>query len=502
MENNRFPIKGNIMVLIITFVFITNIISIYYTTIGIVLAFVEIAILLKFLVSGNLEKYISCYILFITTSFEVADFVFLDNSSNIYNFLYLPIMNRYHIYILALLPLIMIIKNGRLPVYWSKLHDIKELKKFNNGLLLLICCGLIGGYISYLFNDNNIQSSFIHFSVFRRDILSFLLIFLIGFYISYLLVISPEFYKKLECFLQSILLAILPSALITIILNLKGNYGNNDVLLMPLVSYFGISIMIFPLYNQYKKQKKLFFWGILLFIIMLSNPSPLGGKWWLLALIIPLIWVIKYLQQMTMKKLVLIHVFLILFLVIIFYIVPMVPKDNIFHRENTLSQYKLDQAISLITFWEEDWFEKLPSSPKFRIDEFINLLYEYFEKPQYLLFGKGFGGSLTKHTHYLDWNSQDAFSIGEINEGLFFNLHFALNVFFLKFGLIGLVFFIGLIYSILKHINYNPWLFIGLIWAFFYFNYYISLYFGLCSLLLGFYKKYRDSIKVMQINLG
>jgi len=471
------------LIIIITVVYIINVFSVEFPIIGILIGVFAIIILLILFFSGQLESYILYLILFMTTGFEVSAFALYEGE--IYSFLKLPGLGSYHIFFLSILPTLLFTRK-KAKFYLNEINKFGDLSKYNKGMFWLIIIGIIFGLLSLLFNDNDVQNSSIHFSHTRQELISFVSVFLLGLYISFFLVSSPQFSNKLERLLRCILVSLLPSSIITIILGLHGYYSGNKTILMPLVIFFGVTLMIFPFYSDYFNRKRYFFNGFILFLIILIFPSPLGGKWWLLIMIIPTIWIINTLYRLNVKKL--IYLNFILPIAIILIITFSLIDHSGQKWENNLSQKKFDQAISSFNIWENNWFENLPNSPKFRIDEFINILFEYNEKPQYLLFGKGFGGSLTQHTSFLDWNQTDAFSIEQIREGRYFRLHFALNKIFLKFGLIGLFYYISIFILCLKGIKKNPWVLLGLIWFLMYFDYYISLNFGLFCLLLGLFK--------------
>lgn len=481
---------------LITLIFVINAISKYSYLIGISLALIEIFILLILFINNNFENYILCFILFFSSSIEVSQFATGSESLKVYNFMNLPIIKGYHTFLFSMLPLFIILREKKITLFFREIRNFKRINIFYKNMIKLTFIGSFSGAICLLLNDNGIMYSPIYWTILRREVLSFGMIFLWTFYISYLLTLRQCFSKKLELWILCILISIIPSAVITVLFNLHGYYGDLEILLLPLVSFYGVLLTIFPYYQDYKKDKSLFISGLLLFFIILLYPSPLSGKWWIVAIFIPIIILIAYFKRLTVLKLFTLYLLMTLITILLVGI-NFFNLDLGYSFNNKLIETKFLQATRTLLFWKEGWFEYLPSSPKFRIDEFINILYEYIKKPQYLLFGKGFGGSIVHHSNYLDWSMPGAFSQEQVQEGIFISLHETINVLFLKFGLFGLYFFIRIITICVRGIGNNPWIVIGAAWFFFFFNAYISLVLGLCSLILGFY--YKD-IKNMQLS--
>ena len=483
------------LVALFTFLFITNILCAYDKRIGITLCVIEIIILLFYLLKGSIKNYVLSFILFLITSIEVSRFIFgFENESRIvYNFFRLPVFNMYHFYLLALLPLILIARENKFKSFFKKISAFKNIRMLARTHLLLIILGFISACICILLNDNKATYHYVFWDILLDEIIEFGMLFLVVFYLAYLITTRKDFYETLEHFLTCILLSIVPSGFIMAILGIWGHYGNSDELKLvtplPLVAFFGVMLIVFPFYKQYQSKKMWFIYGLMLLILMTIYPSPLGGKWWLVVFTIPIVIVSVYFKNMTVIKLLVLCSIVIILVLIWIGIFVINPKmDTTIRFSNIVSQNKFNQATQTLFFWEKHWYDNLASSPKFRFEEFINIIYEYLEKPQYLFFGKGFGGSMTQHMTTLDWSGEGAFTFEQFQAGIFIRLHESANIMFLKFGLFGLFFFLRILFICFRNIRHNPWIVIGMIWFFFYFGRYMSLYFGLCCLVLGLYK--------------
>lgn len=472
--------------ILITILLLLSLYSTRYILIGICVGLLEIAILYILFLKKDLKNYIILYIVFLVTSFEVPLFVSGDSNTIIYSFIRLPVIKTYHLIVLLYMPTILLLIKG-----FNKLKtkDHKILKRFVLCILTVYFFSVISMFLSLILNDNGILNTSIFWEFLRGDIFRHSIALGIIVNLTLLLLIDSSFSKYLEKWLLSILVSLCLLAPISILLGFNGNYGNRDAILLPLGSFFGIMLLTFPFYQKYKRKKILILLGFIILLSMLYLPSPLGGKWWLLLFLVFLIIGMSFYRSSKYRKKfiinVLVTIILVPLLVIMVLMAPM--KDNTFGEES-LHQLKFEQAIQTISVWEEGWFLTLPQSPKFRIDEFINVWLEYKEKPQYFLFGKGLGGSTQHHTNFLNWDNKDAFTEEQIQANIYFDLHETVNVFFLKFGLFGLIILFSTLYVCFRNIFNNPWLLIGAVWLLFYYGIYYSMLLGASSLILGLYQ--------------
>lgn len=473
-------------VILLSILLLLNLYSTRYIFIGVFVGILEIFLLYILLLKKDFKNYIIFYIVFLVTSFEVSLFVSGNSNTIIYSFYRLPLINSYHLVILLYLPIFLFLIKGNYSLDF-KGHVI--LKRFLLGLITVYLFTIFSMLLCIVLNDNgilnlSIYKEFLISDIFRHSIVLGLIINLI-----LLLLKFDSFHNYLEDWLLSILASLCLFAPISILLGFKGSYGNEEAILLPLSSFFGILLLTFPFYQKYKNKKILILLGFTILLCMLYLPSPLGGKWWLLLFLVFIIIAISFYRSSKYRKKFIINVLATIILVpLLVTMILMSPMKNNIFGENSLHQLKFKQAIQTISVWEEGWFLTLPQSPKFRIDEFINVWLEYKEKPQYFLFGKGLGGSIQHHTNFLDWGNKDAFTEKQIQANIYFDLHETVNVFFLKFGLFGLIILFSTLYICFRNIFKNPWLLIGAVWLLFYYGIYFSMSLGASSLILGLYQ--------------
>jgi len=113
-------------------------------------------------------------------------------------------------------------------------------------------------------------------------------------------------------------------------------------------------------------------------------------------------------------------------------------------EKGSVNYYKIEKFIGLITFISSSDFSiyDLPRSPQVRVIETANLLHQ---NPVFILFGKGFGGSISETKYkYGSYLNADDYSETEVKERRFFTLH-TYNQLILKHGvfMIFVLCFIG-----------------------------------------------------------
>jgi hypothetical protein len=131
-------------------------------------------------------------------------------------------------------------------------------------------------------------------------------------------------------------------------------------------------------------------------------------------------------------------IFLIIFVIVI--CVSFIAFISVILQENVLAQSKLSQVISVLDF---NWIFNpylLDASPQYRVIQFYNIVGNLIKNPQYLIFGKGFGGYFSDDLFYHYGASTDGgYSAKEVSSRKFVNPHSSVNEVLLRFGLMGVV---------------------------------------------------------------
>lgn len=464
------------LVILITSLAILCAYSKYSTALALSIAFFEIAVLLYCLVKRDIVKYYALFVVFTGTALSHSVFIYNDATAVLYTFTQLPVVEGFHIPILLLAPILFGFNFSRFKNRLLENHQIKVMILF---LFAMYVSGTLFGLITLLFNDNGLRDHFdLWFFLFRRNLLLYtnLTLFLVG--ISYCFLISKKlrdgFYRYLLVFLLGISLA----AIISVLVGWSADYGSNTTLLLSQAAIFGVFLMVYPLYVKTKFIKGLvcFSIGASSSYLMLYRTSELAGKWWIYTAVVLVALIIKLAisKNLFLKGL---SIFvIILFVSVLIYLLH---NDVGFG----LSETKLHQFIETINVFDRNWYNNLPASPKARIDELVNALFEYFEKPFYFFFGKGFSSSFIQRWGTSDWsvNSVNVFTTLELQYGVYGNMHETVNKIILSFGLLGIVLLIREIWFFAKTFRHSFASLVGFMWFIFFFNSgYSALYIGAC----------------------
>jgi hypothetical protein len=447
---------------------------------------IELAILTVFCLKGNIGKFLICSILFCAACFDVPAFVTGDKSVEVFSITRLPIVQGYPFLFVSLLPAFTIISRSGfkkcLKRIKSEFSSIYFLLRF---MILIITAGIVCGIFSFIMNDNDVSLSF-RFRYLRKDLLQFIPFCLFSFYLIYQIVKDDSFNISLSKTLFAILVGVNISSLMGF-LGIHGYYGEEHIVLMPLSFFFSTSIIIFGFYKSYRNHVIfIIVLSAISIIIQLSFNNALGGKSWLMLvfLIVTIVWILIR-QRSNFKTLIIIGTAIA---GIIF--APFITNYIQEQEGDSLSSNKLTQATMLLSTSNgiNIWYETMPTSPKIRIAEFVNVGIEYIKKPYFAIFGKGFGGGIKDHINDFGYYFDGAFSDDQYDNHTFVFLHESLNTFFLKFGLWGLFSSLVIMGHGFWNFRNNPWLVIGTIWIAIFVAYSISiLMVGLSSLVLGFY---------------
>lgn len=473
-----------------TIAILLNSLAAFNSIVGILLGVSEILLLIVFFFKGNVVMYILLYIFITTISLEGEVYFTGDSNIPLYNFLNLPKLHGYHIYIFAILPWLLILKHRVGRRGYEKKYT--NLRWFLTGITTIGIMGFLMSFLNLLLNVNNIEDSSIYLLYLRRDVLKTGWIISLSLLLGKLLLENKKFAESLEIMIHSMLLSIVPSSLILIVLGKTIIFNKTQVLPIGLYFFYGVLLIVFVLYQNYKESYISLVFGVMAGGITLIFPSVLGGKWWLTVFCIPFFVLFLFWKQSNNRKAVL--------MILAIGITSVIVYGISWYSENAsqLSLNKLYSAKAVLEIWKPDWFENMPNSPKHRIDEFVNIVVEFREHPLFLTFGKGYGGNILHHIELKPWTVDGDFSVAEITEGLFFNLHETINWMFMKSGLFGLLFAFVTLGKCIKNIFKSPWLIFGIIWFVFYFYSFISLSFGLACFMLGLYQADKSKSLLME----
>lgn len=492
IESNLF--EKNQYTLIIAFLFgLLNLFSVKVVHLGTFLSIIEYALIIYELARGKTLSAFLFFLIFDTVSYEMDYFLYLENPPfTRYSFFVLPFVGPFaQIFTIILIYFQTKRKYGRI-------KPSSDSSYFMRWLLILLIAGVLQGFICILLNDNRTGDSSLYPVVYIIETMKY--VALMAFLGAGFLLSEGEYNRKviIGCS-KTLLLSLGLIALISVLIGYEA-YTTEVIsgnLLAPMASLFIPFSFTFMSYEGIAKGKGinfiLFAISILILLVCFVRPNVMGSKWYLVVGASLFVWFSSTIHIKSIRT-----YFIMVVGAFVLINVLAEPLTALFSN-NDYNSWKASQLIDSIdilrynSFYE--WFFSLAPSPAYRIDELLNIGIEYIEKPLYALFGKGFGGTTLHHTPFLNWEKGGGtFSNEQIQLGAYYAMHESLAVIFLRHGILGIVFFIDTIVSLIRKIPYSNWAMLGLIWFFFFWSYCLSFWFGalaipLCMNILSKNKK-------------
>ena len=420
---------------------------------------------------------------------EIVDFLDVSNANNLYSFIKPPFVGSYLFWILSYIILCLSFVSYRKSY---KESITKYFRKYSIWLKYLLITGIVSIIIAMIFNDNDIMYTPLYPTAAITQTMRYgslaSIILSAGIIVS-----SEKRWHYVSKFCLSIIVGVGITGIITAGLDLTARYGDEKgLMLAPICSAFIPCLLLW----DYKGNNNLFsflFLPLTFITISIFYPNIIGSKWFF---VIGASFMCLFIKAFHIRSIFLISIIGIVALIFIPYvselILPLLTGDFTIWKFTRMMDFL--NVFSFNSF--EEWFNTIGDSPKFRIDEFINISIEYWHKPFYFLFGKGFGGTTLHHNNLLYWEQMGAhnFSDEQIINGFYYAMHETTGVIYLRHGLFGLVFMYTTIVSLIKRVSSSAWALIGIIWFIFYWNYAQSLLLGGVAISLALMKEtYKES---------
>ena len=482
-ENSEFEKESYTLYIALLFG-VLNLFSIKVAHLGACISIIEYGIVIYTLTKGKTLTAFLYFLVFLTLSFEFDAFLYVGDPPFIrYSFLKVPFIGPFALIISIIL------------IYLQAKHKYGGIKQssdsryFMRWLIILLVAGILQGFIGIVLNDNGINNSPSYPTIYIVETMNYcsLMAFLgAGFLLS-----GGEHNRNviIRCS-KILLLSLCVVALLSVLLGYEAyasekEFGN---LLAPLSSLFIPFSITFMGYKGGAKERvynsALFGMSILTIMVSFAFPNVMGSKWYLVIGGSLFIWLTVIIHIKSIKS------YFLLLLGAFFIINLLAEPLTVLFSNSDYNEWKATQVFDAIDIFRynsiEEWFFSLAPSPAFRIDELLNIGIEYIEKPFYVLFGKGFGGTTLHHTHFLNWEQGGGtFSDVQIKLGAYHAMHESLTNIFLRHGILGLVFFIDTIIMLIKKLPYSNWALLGIIWFFFFWRYGITFWIGALAIPLS-----------------
>lgn len=468
--------RSNLFFLYIVLIALLNLLFYDNYQITLIIVSIQVVVLLFFFIKQDIYKYFINYLIFTSLSLEQE---FLVGTSMFYGFKNFRIFGV-NLALLALIPPILLIMFKRIKITAIKRKG-NELYKSFIIFLCLTAGGFFWGIFTILVDDNDIQSFSNIVILFINRFYFFIIVLIVQIIILYIAIKEKENFRRFGDVLLFILVSASLTLIFSLVFNIKGSYSHIDTLLSPLISWLIPLLTVIPFYKKLKSRYLFFLLGLTgTFLMVIYSPT---GKGILLVLLLPVIHLFILVVQKNFKML---FIFIIMYISIIA-ILPIFVYEYV--AQSQLTQNKLNEVIGLISFWEPNWLNNIPTSPRYRVVEFINIWIEYMRKPYYLLFGKGYIGSFKDYINGFNMGYLSAFSPEEFWNGTFFSPHDALNTILLSNGLSGLVVLVYYIKLALNKAKNSFWIIVGVYWLVILYGFSLTLsVFGISCLMFGLYE--------------
>ncbi len=463
-----------------------NVLSTVWNPLGILIGVCVYIVVYAQLFSGNTKRAFLTFIICMASSFEVNSFVYYNEASrNLYSMLLLPYVSVYPFYLtIYLFTFLLYYKYQKM--FHNKLRTHRNIKSLATYIPIMIISGFVMGVLTYLVNDNGIAGLNWYLGDFFRVTFQSLAMMCIIISSAILFVCDDDCYitysKTFETFLVSSLIV----GLFTGLLGWHGYYGSNpNILLMPLCVSIAPIVAIFPLYEKKKANVFYLILTILFIIESFFYGSLMGSKFYM---VLGLLIFVYYFKAAQRSKVLDVMVITLGVLGII------ISYSSIFESTSidTYVGWKLTQLIDMFKFSGRtflEWYENIAVSPRYRLEEFINIFLEYLKKPVYIIFGKGNAGTITHLWGNLNWNvTLGNFPEEQVASRVYRSMHESVNILFLRHGFIGLAFFIKMMKEEIRLMFKSRWALAGFIWIFFYWGAYQSWWIGAVMLVMSLYE--------------
>lgn len=450
------------------FIFL-NLLSITISGLAIVLAIIENILIYYFLLSGKNKRALLYMFVFYATNY--GNPVFFGTGQNIDTIYYVESVPLLHGY-LAIFSFFILYYN----VFSSKITKINNSNILETFAYYTFIVGTIMGLFTIVING-------FQYRAIISDINQCIIPAMMILVFFKLFKEDPIFLNKYLSLAFHIILSYIVIAWVTSTLGIYANFVDvrEKVLMLPIPSFYITSIILFIGLMKTGRDR------IVVIIAFLSTvyfqlffDSCMNGKSWF-VFVTTLLVVFYYLANNARYKLFSYAAVAVIMIASLIYIAPKV-DSYISDTENT----KLLEFVSVFEAVDSGSLDDMDQSSRFRFIEFINVAEQYLDQPLFALPGRGYGGSIHSNGYFVV-RSESGFSNDQYDTDKFYRLHESVNVIFLKFGIIGLVFLVIILINLIKGIKISPWCYIGLIWVLFFWGYQNSLlFFGVPAVVIGF----------------
>ena len=470
--------------------FFANVLFIFNQRLSYVVIILQVLILAYLFLKQKYVDYLGLYFIFLGSSMEFGYFLGTEKFYGFKNFRFLGL----NLGIIALLPIFLVAMMNI-----KKVLALMNKRKLAKEILILwffvALISTIVGAFGIIINDNGIRYLRSVFrSFFEETYIWFLFPLMMVISILFVISTSKKNISKLKQYILLFIICFLLTIPFSFIFGKRGTYGNVDTLIIPNVYFICPLFLLVPLSINIKHKVGYF---ILCFIslalVLLYNAN---GKFIILLGFVVIYYVFFAWKLIKKKRTKLLFAIAILLSIVagVFVLIET-------YNSSYLLRSKMDQAISMLSFWKPDWLSNMSESPRYRFYELIDTFLEYARKPYYILTGKGYLGSFKDYNGYFGkYYTEGGFSREEWVIHSFYSVHETFNGVLLSSGIIGTLLYFKVAVELIKKHLLSFYFLIGAIWFLLLYGYSVTIsVFGILLFVVGLldicdHKKREDMI--------
>lgn len=465
---------------------LVNSFAIKMPVVGLLIGIIEMILWIYCLIRKRIESFMTLYFLFTATLIESNLFATGSRESIIYSFMNIPGLAYYpHFFTLFLAYIWNGSGNGPLNYKIGK-------GRLSTKIAMIFPLYCIVTLITCIMDDNKIISfpGLFRFAIIDAyNTLWFCLIFALTWDC---ILKNKDYIIKLKLLALGVLSGVTVAAVILVLLGYTYSPSSTVTYLQcPVILFFSPALIMFVNEKRYGG----FFFGIGLISIFLQLRYTVGipGVWWITTALFIMGFYMQLFHRLSTKKVK--PLVLLIAVVSIMAIIAIIPGLSMFlEKENdSYVAYKFRTFINCfnITNGMDEWLSLIGSSIGIRVESLVNIILELFKKPYYLMFGKGFGGSVNRYWGIYNWDIRGAtFPDVQIKYGIYSSFHVGLFEILINMGILGSVIGFILIRDCIKAIfNCNKWLLFGTAWILIFLYFYHSMFICMIALCVGYYEE-------------
>lgn len=454
-------------------IMLLHLLCVYQPSMAMVVSVIEAVIVIGLLLNKRYSQSLFLFGVFVLTSYDAVGFFAVGiGLDKLYNVQSLPFINAYfsvaYLFFLFILTFMKVSRNK---------------VRYNNPLIpfakYTMIAGCAMGVIFNLLHPINKNALITDIGMCIQPAMM-IYVFIYFFYED------PKLLYKYESFIIHLLVSYIIVAWITISLNIFCDFdpSRSRVLMLPLASFYVSSVILFyPLMKSRTDKYVILAAFISAVVFQFAFDSCLNGKSWMVfgttIMVTLYLWIRKNARNNVLLG-------IITVIIVIVLVAISLPQISIFAKN---SEYeKLREVTSVFDAGKSGNINDMGSSSSARTFEFVDITEEHIKEPIFALTGRGYGGYIPSNGYFI-WKGYEDGSFGEeqYKTNQFYTVHGSMNISFLKFGLIGLIWLLYISFMSLVKVKYSPWFYIGFIWLFYFWGFSNNLmFFGLPMLIASF----------------